>query len=332
MILSSLLVSILFGFIIDLFFRLVKNQGDFSGYVSVGEFVSNGRGKKWLQYFIFRLIPPIIILVLLNSILLTKFILEDRLVYLIICAFVSLSFRDFFQIFKRSVFINNKLIHLLNIFLVIICAFAINYLPVELLEQISPDISGIINSFWASLFLAMIILFYYDSTSLVKKRNESDAFNRAKMNYIKSSYDVIQSQFDKTIKECCTKNNCSVPLMYSILIFENMNRPRLFRLIENFIVKIFKLRLTLGIAQVSSRLPLSDIQSITMASKILKYSASLDETALHLYPMHEKLLKNDIFLSFMKKYNSDPLYAQQICDIMEEIRNFNYGMFRNGNV
>ena len=50
--------------------------------------------------------------------------------------------------------------------------------------------------------------------------------------------------------------------MKAILIYEDSNRPKIMRIIENALVLLLKQEFTVGIAQVTSDIPLSDKESI----------------------------------------------------------------------
>ena len=74
----ALLLSLLIGVFIEIFFRLVKYRDALnkigpqpvteyigsSNYTTVSEYLSGGE-RKWFHYFLFRLLPPAILLLLL---------------------------------------------------------------------------------------------------------------------------------------------------------------------------------------------------------------------------------------------------------------------------
>ena len=87
-----------------------------------------------------------------------------------------------------------------------------------------------------------------------------------------------------------------------------MNRPRVIRKIENTIVTLFKCELTVGVAQVKSKKPLTDVESIKIAARILRSTNDCD------------MYDNAEIKRVVGVYNSGKVYAQTIVEIMNIIR------------
>lgn len=87
--------------------------------------------------------------------------------------------------------------------------------------------------------------------------------------YIKQRIDVIEDLFLDEIKSAACA--CDLPdgLLTSILVFEDLNRPKMVRRIENILVCIPGVSLTVGVAQIRSSKPLSDRESIAQMGKYL---------------------------------------------------------------
>ena len=79
----------------------------------------------------------------------------------------------------------------------------------------------------------------------------------------------IQANFGSHIDTLCGRDTSLGLLLRAILIYENVNRPAWVRLLERAIVRVPGVRLTVGIAQVMSKRPLSDNDSITKAYELL---------------------------------------------------------------
>ena len=75
----------------------------------------------------------------------------------------------------------------------------------------------------------------------------------------------------------CLEYQTSKTLLFSILVYENLNRPEWIRHIENILVRLPGAKMTVGIAQVTSTFPLSDIESIELAAEQLQYTYSTTE-------------------------------------------------------
>lgn len=282
--LRPLLLSIAAGLLIEVFFRLVKYNDEASNnppkpkyrqydiYMSVAEFVSGG-DRRWFGYILFRILPPTILLTLLAAVL-NRYYGEVNIVgFLFIAAVTSLLLRDFLSLFQKKKTLSEKLIHMFNITIVLVVATIISSFDKDpFLIKLAPSISGLVDNLWSSLLVALLIIFYFDATNSSKKYQKELSDKNIRSNYIIDSYNHIKDKFSGDILNACKKYDCSLPLLYAILIFENMNRPKLFREIEGFVVRITRIPLTVGIAQVKSNKPLTDQETIYEAARILKCS------------------------------------------------------------
>jgi hypothetical protein len=119
----------------------------------------------------------------------------------------------------------------------------------------------------------------------------------------------MRIKFGKYINEKSKNYNSYTNLLYAILIYENLNRPNFVRYFENLIVKITKKELTVGIAQVKSNKPLTDIQSIELACKRLANSNNLKGDTQQL-----KLL--------ILRYNGSADYYDSVMEILGIINTY----------
>ncbi|MCA9323819.1 hypothetical protein KC992_01825 [Candidatus Saccharibacteria bacterium] len=319
-------ISFLAGLLIESFFRLVKyrdslnNSGprpknqSYDTYLSVTEFVAGGE-RRWAGYIIFRTLPALIIFVLLAAILNKYFASVAIWPYLLIGAIISLTFRDVYALTLRRKTISEKLVHLMNIMLVLVVATGVSILDGRpILLQLAPSVSGIVDNLWSSLLVALLIIFYFESTNTGKIYTDDQAEKNARENYILNSYQTIIEKYEKVIFNACAKSNCSRTLLFSVLIFENMNRPELFRKLENIFVKVFKQELSVGLAQVRSKKPLSDEQSIIKAANILRGSQKLEKKD-HV-DLQDKIARH------LNTYNLNTIYVENITYIYQTLRTY----------
>lgn len=318
------------GLIIELFFRLVKYRDqlnkvgprgiityntitDASNYMSVSQYLSGGE-RRWFNYFLFRLLPPALIITLLAAIIDRYFITLSNLPYLLIAAIVSLIPRDVVSLFtvRRM---SEQLLHITNIILVVALVPFIAWVSTAIdISFIAPTPQGLIDNLWSSLTIAILVLLYLQVTNMGTRYQDETAEDTALSNHIVKAYTHIRNKHDHTIQDVCMKYSCSRQILYAVLIYEDMNRPPILRKFENFIVRVFKIYLTVGIAQVRSNKPLTDEESIRHAAKILRGSSYADtgvgdgssdiqqlETILHVY-------------------NSSKLYTESISRIITKLR------------
>lgn len=327
------IMSIVFGVIIELFFQVVKYRDalnsrdpvpvvaygqliDPSSYLSVPQYLSLGR-RKWVNYFLFRLLPPAVILILLSGVLNRYFAISDSAIFIFLGALVSLLLRDLSQVFKANL-VSEKLLYIANIIFVLMLSFGISILSENVnLSFIAPSKEGLIDNLWSSLLVAMLVILYLRVTNMGKSYENTRAQELTITNYILSSFASINERFSSDIIDACSKYKSSVPLLYAILIYENMNRPSWMRLFENTLTRLFRLNLTVGIAQVKSKKPLSDRESIYKAAKILK-----DTNGINLNNESQE------YLNAINKYNVSTKYADSIYVVLGRLRIYSSRIFQ----
>ena len=319
---AQISIAIAGGFLIEAFFQLVKYKDSLnsnnpisyisflSNYLSVRQFVSYGR-RKWVNYFLFRTLPVAVIVLLVVSIEQRYFKVNQPWSYAFLSAIVSLLFRDIWGIFKKRKFISERLIHITNVLLVIFTGISIGLISNAVnLSIIAPSkIDNLLDNLWSSMIVAMLVLFYFRVTNMGSSHNVAeDENNTAFTNYVVRALGEIYDNYHESIDLFCKDESCNKLLLYSILVYEDMNRPRLIRKIENTIVTLFKCELTVGIAQVKSKKPLTDVDSIKIAARILRSTNDCD------------VYDNAEIKRVVGVYNSGKVYAQTIVEIMNIIR------------
>lgn len=321
--------AVVAGLIIELFFQLVRYKDSLNvnaprdvNYMSVSQYVSGGR-RKWLNYFLFRLLPPAIIMLLLVAVL-QRYLGVDRMVpYLLASAVVSLVPRDIYGFLKKRL-VSEKLLHLTFIALIVFLAYLFAWIGSRYdLSFIAPSPEGLFDSLWSALLVAMLVLLYMKITNMGRTQSFVDEFEEqnAHDNYVVQSFNKIYKKHDKVIRKAAKENICSIPILYAVLIYENMNRPAFLRRIENMIVRGFGVQMTVGLAQVRSDKPLSDEESIRRAAKILEGTKYISSTKKGLEDI-------DKLEDALEAYNSSSLYAESIAKIMDSLLRYAPKIFK----
>ena len=320
----SLIGSILAGFIIELFFRAIKFNSEESSkypvpkykplnnYITVLEYVSGGN-TRWFNYVIFRTFPPFIILSLFGAIYQRYSISSSYIFLFLMSVFISTLPRDIKQLGKSEVTLSEKIMHIFNLVILALLAIILGFLLSMInISFLAPSFEGIVDNLWASLFAVLLIIFYFDATNINKQFKDKEEIKIRLANYVVNSFNLIESKYGDTIDKYCTKNHCSKALLYSILIYENSNRPVIVRMIENWFVKLIKKTITVGIAQVKSNKPLTDEESIEIATVKLKNT--------------DKVIKEDIsglnkkLSTIIQTYNDSVKYSDSILRILEAMK------------
>ena len=137
-----------------------------------------------------------------------------------------------------------------------------------------------------------------------------------KYKYIKNKYLNFKVKYGDIIK---TKNKELSNITYSILLYENYNRPFIYRMTE-YIKLIFTGRATLGIMQVSSRTMISSRTSVKRGYKIIKNNYY---NLQRKYKKENLPLDIDFIINVINKYNNGRKYADEIVYIMTIIEKIN---------
>lgn len=325
--LFAITISIFGGLFIELFFRLIKYRDEankyppapkyrpYDNYITVNEFVAGGQ-KRWWKYLIFRSLPPLIVFILLSSIY-QKYFPDAKITFLIVLsATISLFPRGLFQLFKKTVSFSEKLMHSFNIGVILLIAFFVSHIvKIFPIAFLAPSIEGMIDNLWASLLVAILVILYLDATN--QKIDSSEEEKNLRDNTIVTIYSRIQEKFDTIIKNCCQKNECSEALLFAIVIYEDMNRPFLVRKLENMIVKIFHIKLTVGIAQVESEKPLTDEESLWLTAERLKRSRNMVQKVFNSYEPEYTELREVI-----NYHNKGKSYADSIIQILYSLKEY----------
>lgn len=130
-----------------------------------------------------------------------------------------------------------------------------------------------IEEFRTELWLIVFVLIYnfiintWGKSSKLKQNHVCT--NRMKVEYIFEMYDKFMKKYNSIIEKM-TNDNYLIRIIYSIMIFENYNRPKTQRLFEYMKFFLCKQEMTLGIMQVSTTKYIDDRTSIELAMGIVK--------------------------------------------------------------
>ncbi|MDQ7830851.1 MAG: hypothetical protein RDU30_03895 [Desulfovibrionaceae bacterium] len=172
-------------------------------------------------------------------------------------------------------------------------------------EYFYPTKSDIISEVWL-----IVVLFIY---SLLNKLQISDKNNSAKAaSYINFMHRKFRTKY-KNIIDKSTDHEHLKSLIYAIMIYENFNRPFLFRLIEKF--KVLFTESTVGVMQIKTNKCISDETSVRIAAKMIvkiynqiKNTQNCDESDI-----------NNLLYDVSMKYNPCSRYASEVRRIYEII-------------
>lgn len=154
----------------------------------------------------------------------------------------------------------------------------------------------------------IIIIFFYEIIKKYENTDDTDDFS----DKLTNQYLELKKKFGSVMAPEFQKNKFLNDLLYAIMIYEEMNRPRWMRFFENIFFK-FGLAKTTGIMQIRSSVPLTDEESIRQGQKIIMDAYLKNEGLLESYQRFELVGK------IATVYNPDAYYREEIRDLFNRV-------------
>ena len=181
------------------------------------------------------------------------------------------------------------------------------------LRWIVPSSQSLRDGLWTAAIAAILVALYFKATDLStlnpKETSSAGPLSGDLREFINDRGLRIWRRFGAVIDRESLNFNLDPKMMLSLLVYEDLNRPAILRFLENVIVTITPLSLTVGIAQVKSRRRLKNEESIRLM-------------AVQLADIRDELCNkkwgfslSDIFYG----YNNSTEYAENVSKIYEKI-------------
>lgn len=194
------------------------------------------------------------------------------------------------------------------------------YSNIEKVETILPDGKGLIDQMWI-----LIIAFLYALLNNLRI-GESQSIKR-KDKYLKSRYVKFKTEYDDIIHSYFN-NPFYEALTYSIMIFEDFNRPPVIRTIEYVSFFITRKRHTLGVMQITTDRYISDKESVRLA--VRKIAEDNNAYLRNQTESGNEIYQYDLISYIANKYNGgNPDYSSEIIAIYDDISKRFYGDIGN---
>jgi hypothetical protein len=250
------LVQIILG--VGLFF-LINWIGKHSfsiGYMEISIFVKTEEAPA--LNFLIRVLTPIVYIIIVSTSLyyfgLDKFVWN---IYLVNIYYIL--FRLNFNLAtNRGLLLNWYRQFFYWIAIVVISYFTYEKL-IKVKLNILPDFTTVANELW---IIIMIFIFQVANNL----RFSQEATQKRKEKYLKSRYHYFKRFYGQFIKDL-TNNEILESIVYAIIIYEDFNRPKIARQVENLKFKLTKKPHTLGVMQVRSDKLISDLESVKLGTK-----------------------------------------------------------------
>lgn len=280
------------------------------GYLSISIFLKVDEAPAF--NFIIRILSPVVYLFITSAILyalnLDKYTYNFYLVSL-----YYILFRLMFNVLtERTLLLNwyRQIIYWIGI--MILSYYGYKKIIITK-ENLLPDFSNLSNELWI-----VIIVFIYQIVNKIESSNESTIVR--KENYLFSKYRHFQKKYDNIISKL--KNKRLIVLAYSILIYENFNRPYIARIIENIRFVVTSKPHTLGVMQVYSGDLINDTESVRLGvEKIMRNYTEMLTNPKEEYIDKSKYSSSEysILEDLIAQYNGGSEYRTGIIELMNTI-------------
>lgn len=277
-------------------------------YISATGFMAQP-SRKWVAYILFHCIPFLVSALLIVSLLQNRGATGVDIFYCILSGYIVHILINLYQIKRNNTYryTAQRLIYVFTMLIEIFSGFIIVYLSKYVRYTfLVPKFDDLITGLWTALLTAIVVAVYFQFTNM--NGNKADYTNIELEKMINSQSVKLQRLFYAEISDASIISGFPKSTIISILLYENLNRPKFIRFLENMLVLIPGLELTVGIAQVRSNHPLTDSASIyIMANNLVKYKNGFRED-----------LYVDLRSYVLQQYNCDKKYIYNI-DLIEQV-------------
>ncbi|MDD5258352.1 MAG: hypothetical protein PHD29_00070 [bacterium] len=287
--------------------NIIGKQSYSKGYMELSIFMKADEAPMF--NFIYRIFSPVVYIIIISVILYALSMdIYVNSIYLISVYYVA--FRLLFNLaLGRAKLLDwNK--ELLCAVIIIFISYFIYRKLIVVRSYLFPDMQTIGNELWL-----IIIFFLYELFNNIKLSPRDTEKRKSK--YIDYKFLSYQHKYKSIIEDKVTNAKLKA-LIYSIMIYESFNRPKLIRMLEVLLFKVGHSK-TLGIMQVKTDRIISDNKSVEIGvNKILyDYNNILKE-----YENKEDMYKSEYWLEreIIERYNKGNQYANEIQDLVGIVR------------
>jgi hypothetical protein len=189
-------------------------------------------------------------------------------------------------------------------------------------SNILPDFKNMANELWI-----IIIIFLYNFINHIRPSDKNA--QKRKDRYVEIQFGAINRKYSPIITKV-TDNVRLRQIALAIIIYENFNRPKLFRIIEYINHFFNRKEHTLGIMQVSSTKFIGDKESAKLGIQKLIHDFTILKSE---YLNNKELPGTDEYKDetyqrkLIEKFNPDLTYSYEVLQLVDEI---NMKYFSNG--
>lgn len=275
-----------------------------AGYIQMSVFVKKDEAPAF--NLLYRSFAPVVFITLASAISYTlklDWIVKD--IYLVVVYHAAI--RLIFNLLTGRGLLLNWNMQFAYIFLSITGAY---YVYSNLIIDKSfffPEAKDIGNALWLG-----VLGFIYHTCNSVRLSDHKTI--KRKENYLSSMYLTYKMLYGQIIDDI-VENKKQERLVYAVLIYENFNRPKVYRLIENMLFHV-GLAKTLGIMQVTTDKYINDRESVTLGSTKIVYDFNMAKNCQY----GDRAVR----WAVLKAYNPDDDYISEVDKIENELKKLFY--------
>lgn len=285
---------------------------DVLNYATVEQILSESWGRRWGPYLLFISVPySAVAAILVGAVQLVVGVEEERMVWAVAAIFAMFTqFQNARKFFSKRTYLSVRLVVAIVLLMQLTLLLGIVGLSRSIdFRPLIPTWNGTRDGIWTALLAAVLLAFYFRYTNMRRtslpvideERNEA---------LIRQEVSRVTSRFGDQLDVIADERSVPVRLLVSMLVVESLNRPLIVRKLENLIVRILHIPLTVGIAQVRSDVPLTDEQSIIRMGDIIdRIYVQISDTEPRNSPA--------AIWEVARRYNGSDSYAQTVSFVYE---------------
>ncbi|WP_427872340.1 hypothetical protein [Flavobacterium sp. MMS24-S5] len=305
------LAHIFFAIILFLIINWIGKHSYSIGYIGITIFTKSTEAPA--LNFLIRVLSPIVYIIIISSILyylgLDVFV---KNIYLVNIYYLV------FRLIVNLITFRGRLLNWYEQFLYWIFIIFLSYLfyekIIKIKENILPDFTTIANELWI-----IILVFLFQVSNKIKFSEKGTEKRRA--NYLKAQYLYFNKLYGASIREI-TKNEILESVVFAILIYENFNRPKVIRIVENLKHKFSNKSHTLGVMQVRTDSIIDDYESVILGTSkvVFSYQKFINENKNE----EEINWEWKILSKIISDYNSGYDYQNEVTDLFYQVKDLFY--------
>ena len=280
-------------------------------YMSISEFMSL-KNRRWKPYILFIVLPAIVTFALVLG--LTQFINSDTVMMkwtmvgaLVICYAAY----DIVHFICHKPYVATVLMYVFFLAVTLSVGTGLLFLSNFIsFTKILPSAIGLRDGIWSALFASIVVAWFIKFTNMSDPSRQSSPSAGSRNDFIRQQVQLTEWQYGEVICRTADKYHLDGKLLHAIVTYENLNRPKIVRRIENLLVRLPRVSLTVGVAQIKSDKPLTDEESIDAMGNLV--ALMCQNKQIPLTPADER--------SVLTEYNGSSRYADSVQEILLVLR------------